>query len=183
MAVVVWWRGELHQLLVRAGWLVALFAALRAITNVLAARYAPAAQVTLIGLLTPPLVAVLGRVWFDDPPPPRTTLVLIISCIGALVMLSGDLQQASFWQSSGSSSWVGIALATSSSVLLALYMLSVRRTYKYGISSEATFLLQLIAVVGTSIPISIIQKDNWHVLAASRRRRGRVPAGVESVRG
>ena len=64
MAVVVWWRGELHQLLVRAGWLVAVFAALRAITNVLAARYAPAAQVTLIGLLTPPLVAVLGRVWF-----------------------------------------------------------------------------------------------------------------------
>lgn len=161
MAVVVWWRGELRQLLVRAGWLVALFAALRAITNVLAARYAPAAQVTLIGLLTPPLVAVMGRVWFDDPPPPRTTLVLIISCIGALVMLSGDLQQASFWQSSGTSSWVGIALATSSSVLLALYMLSVRRTYKYGISSEATFLLQLIAVVGTAIPISIIQKDNW----------------------
>ncbi|NBU65605.1 MAG: EamA family transporter, partial [Chloroflexia bacterium] len=57
MTVVVWWRGELQQLLIRAGWLVALFAALRAITNVLAARYAPAAQVTLIGLLTPPLVA------------------------------------------------------------------------------------------------------------------------------
>jgi drug/metabolite transporter (DMT)-like permease len=89
------------------------------------------------------LVAVLGRIWFDGPPPPRTTLVLIISCIGALVMLSGDLQQASFWQSSGSSSWVGIALATSSSLLLALYMLSVRRTYKYGISSEATFLLRI----------------------------------------
>jgi hypothetical protein len=27
MAVVVWWRGELQRLLVRAGWLVALFAA------------------------------------------------------------------------------------------------------------------------------------------------------------
>lgn len=161
MAVVVWWRGELRQLLVRAGWLVAVFAALRAITNVLAARYAPAAQVTLLGLLTPPLVAVLGQVWFDDPPPPRTALVLIVSCIGALVMLSGDIQQASFWQSGGNSSWVGIALATSSSVLLALYMLSVRRTYKHGISSEATFLLQLIAVVGTSIPISIVQNDNW----------------------
>jgi len=58
MMAVVWWRGELGQLWIRAGWSVAFFAAARAITNVLAARYAPAAQVTLIGLLTPPLVAI-----------------------------------------------------------------------------------------------------------------------------
>lgn len=161
MLSVVWWRGELTQLSIRAGWVVAFFAAARAITNVLAARYAPAAQVTLIGLLTPPLVAVLGRFWFDDPPPPRTTLVLVVSCVGALVMLSGDMQQASFWQRNSSSSWVGIALATASSVLLALYMLTVRRTTKHGISSEATFLLQLIAVVGSACVLSVGQADSW----------------------
>jgi len=154
MVGVVAIRGEFHQLRIRAGWLVALFAMLRAVTNVLAARYAPAAQVTLIGLLTPLLVVVMGRLWFNDPAPPNTGIVLAVSLLGALVMLSGDIQNPEFWHSGGDSSWVGIALALTSSVMLALYMLSVRRTSGYGISSEATFLLQLIAVVATSIPLS-----------------------------
>lgn len=161
MIVVVAIRGEFHQLFIRAGWMVALFAALRAITNVLAARYAPAAQVTLIGLITPPLVAIMGKLWFDDPPPPRTALVLGISMLGTIIMLSAEMQEPSFWQSSSDSSWVGIVLAITSSVMLALYMLSVRRTYKYQISSEATFLLQLIAVVGASIPLSFGIKEDW----------------------
>ncbi|MFM2308417.1 MAG: hypothetical protein RLY87_537 [Chloroflexota bacterium] len=154
MIAVVAYRGEFSQLRIRAGWLVALFAMLRAVTNVLAARYAPAAQVTLIGLLTPLLVVVMGRLWFNDPAPPNTGVVLALSILGAVVMLSGDIQDPSFWQSGSSSSWVGVALALTSSVMLALYMLSVRRTSGYGISSEATFLLQLIAVVATSIPLS-----------------------------
>lgn len=161
MCGVVWWRREFAQLSIRAGWIVAFFAAARAITNVLAARYAPAAQVTLIGLLTPPLVAIMGRLWFNDPPPPRTTLVLVVSCVGAIVMLSGDLQQDTFWQTGGTSSWVGIALACASSVLLALYMLFVRRTATHGISSEATFLLQLMAVVATALILSPLQGDDW----------------------
>jgi drug/metabolite transporter (DMT)-like permease len=161
MIIVVAIRGEFRQLLIRAGWMVALFAALRAITNVLAARYAPAAQVTLIGLLTPPLVAVMGKFWFDDPPPPRTALVLGISLLGAVIMLSAEMQEPSFWQGNSDSSWVGIALAVTSSVMLALYMLSVRRTSKYTISSEATFLLQLIAVVAASIPLSFGINEDW----------------------
>jgi drug/metabolite transporter (DMT)-like permease len=56
---------------------------------------------------------------------------------------------------------VGIVLATASSVLLALYMLFVRRTATHGISSEATFLLQLIAVVASSLLISPLQGDDW----------------------
>ena len=156
MIAVVAVRGEFHQLWIRAGWLVALFAMLRAVTNVLAARYAPAAQVTLIGLLTPLLVVIMGQLWFYDPAPPKTGIVLTLSLLGAVVMLSGDIQEPSFWQAGSDSSWVGIVLALVSSVMLALYMLSVRRTSGYGISSEATFLLQLIAVVGTSIPLSYV---------------------------
>jgi drug/metabolite transporter (DMT)-like permease len=154
MFVVVAVRGEFRQLTIRAGWLVALFAMLRAVTNVLAARYAPAAHVTLIGLLTPLLVVIMGRLWFHDPAPPKTGIVLMLSLLGAVVMLSGDIQNPAFWQMGGDSSWVGIVLALVSSIMLALYMLSVRRTSGYRISSEATFLLQLIAVVVTSIPLS-----------------------------
>lgn len=166
MLAVVAIRGEFGQLRIRAGWLVALFAMLRAVTNVLAARYAPAAQVTLIGLLTPLLVVVMGRWWFNDPAPPNTGVVLALSLLGAMVMLSGDIQNLDFWQSGGSSSWVGIALALTSSVMLALYMLSVRRTSSYGISSEATFLLQLIAVVATSIPLSYAIGERFDGLAS-----------------
>ena len=166
MVVVVAVRGEFGQLRIRAGWLVALFAMLRAVTNVLAARYAPAAQVTLIGLLTPLLVVVMGRWWFNDPAPPNTGVVLALSLLGAMVMLSGDIQNPDFWQSGGSSSWIGIALALTSSVMLALYMLSVRRTSSYGISSEATFLLQLIAVVATSIPLSYAIGERFDGLAS-----------------
>ncbi len=166
MVIVVGIRREFHQLRIRAGWLVALFAMLRAVTNVLAARYAPAAQVTLIGLLTPLLVVIMGRVWFQDPAPPNTGVVLTLSLVGALVMLSGDMQNPEFWQSGGDSSWVGIALALTSSFMLALYMLSVRRTSAYGISSEATFLLQLIAVVGTSIPLSYVVGERFDGVAS-----------------
>jgi drug/metabolite transporter (DMT)-like permease len=161
MIAVVAVRGEFHQLWIRAGWLVALFAMLRAVTNVLAARYAPAAQVTLIGLLTPLLVVIMGQLWFYDPAPPKTGIVLTLSLLGAVVMLSGDIQEPSFWQAGSDSSWVGIVLALVSSVMLALYMLSVRRTSGYGISSEATFLLQLIAVVGTSIPLSYVIDEQF----------------------
>ena len=166
MFVVVAVRGEFRQLTIRAGWLVALFAMLRAVTNVLAARYAPAAQVTLIGLLTPLLVVIMGRLWFHDPAPPNTGIVLTLSLLGAVVMLSGDIQDPTFWQMGGDSSWVGIALALVSSVMLALYMLSVRRTSGYGISSEATFLLQLIAVVGTSIPLSYVIGERFDGLTS-----------------
>ncbi len=165
MFVVVAVRGEFRQLTIRAGWLVALFAMLRAVTNVLAARYAPAAQVTLIGLLTPLLVVIMGRLWFHDPAPPKTGIVLTLSLLGAVVMLSGDIQDPTFWQMGGDSSWVGIVLALVSSVMLALYMLSVRRTSGYGISSEATFLLQLIAVVGTSIPLSYLIGERFDGLS------------------
>jgi drug/metabolite transporter (DMT)-like permease len=61
---------------------------------------------------------------------------------------------------------VGIVLALVSSVMLALYMLSVRRTSGYGISSEATFLLQLIAVVGTSIPLSYLIGERFDGLSS-----------------
>ena len=166
MFVVVAVRGEFRQLTIRAGWLVALFAMLRAVTNVLAARYAPAAQVTLIGLLTPLLVVIMGRLWFHDPAPPNTGIVLTLSLLGAVVMLSGDIQDPTFWQMGGDSSWVGIVLALVSSVMLALYMLSVRRTSGYGISSEATFLLQLIAVVGTSIPLSYVIGERFDGLTS-----------------
>ncbi|RLT30748.1 MAG: DMT family transporter [Chloroflexi bacterium] len=166
MFVVVAVRGEFRQLTIHAGWLVALFAMLRAVTNVLAARYAPAAQVTLIGLLTPLLVVIMGRLWFHDPAPPKTGIVLTLSLLGAVVMLSGDIQNPTFWQMGGDSSWVGIVLALVSSVMLALYMLSVRRTSGYGISSEATFLLQLIAVVGTSIPLSYLIGERFDGLSS-----------------
>jgi len=103
----------------------------------------------------------MGKFWFDDPPPPRTALVLGISMIGALVMLSSGMQEPSFWQGSSDNSWIGIVLAVTSSVMLALYMLSVRRTNKYNISSESTFLLQLIAVVAASIPLSFGINEDW----------------------
>lgn len=166
MGAVVWYRGELHQLTNRAGWMVALYAMLRAVTNVLATRYAPAAQVTLIGLLTPLIVLVLGRWWYDDPAPPRTGFVLSLSLLGAVVMLSGSLSEPSFWEGNGTHNWIGVVLSATTTVMLALYMLAVRRTHNAGISSEATFLLQLITVVGTSIPLSFALGERFAGVAS-----------------
>lgn len=161
MGLFVWSRGQLHQLSNRAGWMVALFAMLRAVTNVLATRYAPAAQVTLIGLMTPLIVLVIGRWWYNEVAPPRTGVVLSLSILGALILLSGDFADPTFWQGKGDNNWIGMVLSLTTTVMLALYMLAVRRTHNAGISSEATFLLQLIVVVATSIPMSYVLGEHF----------------------
>lgn len=152
-------RAGLHLLRAPTLWLFALVVVLRAITNVLAARYTLAIYVQLITLMTPFLVALLSATMFREPLPPATGWALGLSLGGALLMMSGDIGQTGLglnW-----SDGLGIGLALGSSLCLALYMLLVPRTVKAAVSGEAVFLVQLVALTVTSALLSLLLGEDW----------------------
>lgn len=140
---------------------IALVVAARSITNLLAARYTLAIYVQLITLMTPFVVAMLNRLAFDEPTPPATGRAMVLATLGALLMLSGSIEQQGVIKPLTPSDWLGLGLAAFSTVALALYMLIVRRSVAYNLSGEQVFLAQIVTVLAISTPASLLLREEW----------------------
>ncbi len=140
----------------RVIWGFTLVVVLRAITNLLAARFTLAIYVQLITLMTPLLVALLSAGLFREALPPYTWPAIGLSIIGSLLMMSGDIAGHGRMLSLTASDLLGIALAFGSALCLALYMLLVPRTVKDAVSGEAVLLVQLIALSLVTGAISLV---------------------------
>ncbi len=120
--------GEILRFLWRekALWGMALFAGLRSVTNVVAIDLTRATWVQLIYLLTPFMVAILGRLVFGEPTPPFTYPALFLSTVGAALALVSD------WSHVGAgftpSDLLGLGVAGLSMLALATYFQLVRRS-------------------------------------------------------
>ncbi|GAB4560836.1 MAG: EamA family transporter [Anaerolineae bacterium] len=142
-------------------WLFAGVVVCRAISNLFAARFTLAIYVQLITLMTPFLVTLLSATILRDEIPPYTGRALVLSLIGAAMMIGGGL-----W-SSGSQRpltvWdaIGLALALGSSFFLALYMVLVRRTTRHAIPGEAVLGTQIVALVLVSGLLSLAFGEDW----------------------
>lgn len=158
---VLWRRGELASLRAPVLWGVALLAMLRSVTNVASARYTPGVYVQLANLVTPFLVVALGALVYREAIPRRTIPALLLTLIGALLMLSGDLSGGTLRFALDASEWLGVGLALVSSLALALYMLAVRHTSRYKVSGEATFAVQLIVLILSSGLLSLAFGEPW----------------------
>jgi drug/metabolite transporter (DMT)-like permease len=134
---------------------------LRAITNLLAARFAPAIYVQLITLMTPFIVALLSTTLFRECLPPYTFQAMTLSLLGALLMMSGAIDATGISLALDSRHWLGIAIALGSSLCLAFYMLLVPRTVQDNVPGEAVFVVQLITLTLTSGIISFIIGEDW----------------------
>ncbi len=143
-------------------WLFALVVVCRSITNVLAARFTLAVYVQLITLMTPFIVALFGATLFQEKTPPYTIPAIVLSLIGALLMMSNRLSQAGVAIGLTLTDLLGIALALLSATFLALYMLLVRHTVRHRVPGEAIFMMQLVTIVAVTTALSLLFREDWH---------------------
>jgi len=132
----------------------------RGLTNFLAARYTLAIYVQLITQLTPFIVAGLSLVVLHEKLPPFTGRALLLSLFGAGLMIGNDLfgagQSNPFRQD-----LLGISLAALSSILLAIYMIAVRRSARTNIRGETLLLVQLFSLGLSGCLISLLVGEDW----------------------
>jgi len=142
-------------------WLFAVVVVLRAITNLLAARFTLAIYVQLITLMTPFVVAVLSATLLRERLPRYTGRAITLSLVGAVLMMSGDVGQAGVTLALTATDWLGITLAFTSSFFLALYMILVRRTAQHDLPAEAVFVMQVVTLVGMTMLLSLLLGEDW----------------------
>jgi len=113
----------------------------------------------VITLMTPFLVVLISATVLRERLPPYTGRAIVVATIGALLMMSGDLNQASLGLTA--QDWLGIGLAFVSSLTLALYMIIVRRSASHHIPGKSMLLVQLSAILLFSLLVSPILGEEW----------------------
>ncbi|HMQ33506.1 MAG TPA: DMT family transporter [Chloroflexaceae bacterium] len=145
----------------RALWAFTLVVVVRAVTNVLSARYTLAIYVQLVTLMTPLVVALLSAALFRDRLPPYTWPALAVSLVGSLLMMSGDIGGHALGLALTGEDLLGIGLAAISMLSLALYMILVPRTVKDAVPGEVVLLMQLVALTATTGALSLLVGEDW----------------------
>ncbi len=133
----------------------------RGISNFLAARFTLAIYVQLITLSTPFLVALLSTAVLHERLPRYTGRAISISLFGALLIIGGGLLAVGSLPEANRTDWLGILLAFASSLLLAIYMISVRSSARYNIKGETLLLVQLFALAVTGGFLSLVLGEDW----------------------
>ncbi|RRR71999.1 MAG: DMT family transporter [Candidatus Viridilinea halotolerans] len=144
-----------------AVWLFAFVVVLRAITNILAARFTLAIYVQLITLMTPLIVALLSAGLFRERLPPATWPALGLSLVGSMLMMSGDIGGYGMGLALTGNDLLGLALALVSAFCLAFYMILVPRTAKVAVPGETVMLVQLTALTIVTGSISFLIGEDW----------------------
>lgn len=147
-------------------WGFALVVVLRAITNLLAARFTLAIYVQLITLMTPLLVALLSAGLFRERLPPYTWPAIALSVAGSLLMMGGDIGGHGLSLSLRGGDLLGIAMALVSAVCLSLYMILVPRAVKDAVPAEGVLLVQLVALTLTTSALSLLTGEDLGRFAA-----------------
>jgi drug/metabolite transporter (DMT)-like permease len=136
--------------------------AVRMVTNILSIQSTRAAYVQLINLLTPFVVALIGRAFFKETIPPYTFSALAISSFGSVFVITREPSLAIFqgeWQANDT---IGISLAMFSNIFLAFYVLMTRHEQSArGISSMVLFSQQCVVLMVTGFFASFCLGENW----------------------
>jgi drug/metabolite transporter (DMT)-like permease len=139
----------------------ALIVLARGVTNLLAARFTLAIYVQLITMLTPFLVALLSTVIWHERLPRYTGRALILGLVGVLMIIGVDFFNYKTMPPANRTDWLGISLAAASSLLLALYMIAVRRSTIHNIRGEALLLVQLMSLALGGFLLSLLLGESW----------------------
>lgn len=142
-------------------WAFAFVVVLRAVTNILAARFTLAIYVQLITLMAPLIVALLSAGLFRERLPPATWPALGLSLLGSLLMMSGDIGGHGLGMSLASNDLLGLGLALASALCLAFYMILVPRTVKAAVPGETVLLVQLFTLTVATGTISLLIGEDW----------------------
>jgi drug/metabolite transporter (DMT)-like permease len=142
-------------------WAFALVVVLRAVSNILAARFTLAIYVQLITLMTPLIVALLSAGLFRERLPPATWPAIGLSLVGSLLMMSGNIGGHGLGLALTASDMIGLSLALASAVCLAFYMILVPRTVKAAVPGETVLLVQLFTLTVATGTISLLIGEDW----------------------
>jgi drug/metabolite transporter (DMT)-like permease len=133
----------------------------RGVTNLLAARFTLAIYVQLITMLTPFLVALLSAGIWHERLPRYTGRALVLGLAGVILIIGADYPGDRAFPTANRTDWLGVSLAAGSSLLLALYMIAVRRSTFHNIRGEALLLVQLFSLAVGGFVLSFFVGESW----------------------
>lgn len=142
-------------------WLFAGLVVLRGVTNLLATRFTLAIFAQLIYLMTPFIVALLSRLVLHERLPRHTFKALTLCLVGAVLLMGSDLGAAVGETAVTRNDWLGMSLAVTSSLFLALYMLVTRRTTQHNAPGGSLLIVHLFSLFLFSGMASLITGENW----------------------
>ncbi len=143
----------------KALWGLAIFVVMRSVTNIVAIDLTRATWVQLIYLLTPFLVAILGALFFGERTPRYTYRALVLSTIGAALVLISDWSHV--WAGFSSNDLLGLGIATMSMLALAFYYQMIRRSSRSHASNGMIMFQQSIAMAGTYLVLTLTTGEDW----------------------
>ncbi len=125
-------------------WLFALLVAARGISNMLAVQYTLAVYVQIIYLMTPFVVALISRLLLREKLPDHTFKAMFAAFAGALLIAGQGLGETAV--AASRNDFIGVPIAITSTVILALYMVAARHASKYNLSASSLWIVQTISL-------------------------------------
>lgn len=147
----------------RSAWLLMFVGAVRMVTNILSIQATRASYVQLINLLTPFVVAIVGRAFFREKIPPYTFSALTVSSLGSILVILREPSLSIFQDEWKLNDTIGISLAMFSNIFLAFYVLLTRyEQTSHKISSVVLFAQQSVVLMLTGFVASFFLQENWY---------------------
>lgn len=140
-------------------WVLAAFMVLRSVTNIISIELTHAIWIQLINILAPFPVALLGTWFFGEPVPRYTYRALVLSTVGAVLMLVQDWSQVLTGFSTRD--LLGLGTAVLSTLALATYFQLVRRTRLHRVSGGVIVFQQGITLSLAYVALSWGFGENW----------------------
>jgi len=144
----------------RVLWLLAFFVVLRSTTNIISIELTRATWVQLVNIMTPFPVAILGVLFFAQTTPPYTYRALLISTIGAVLMLVADWSD--IFTGITPRDVLGLCVAIISTLALATYFQLVRRSHTQRASNGMIMVQQGVAMSTTFLILSLLAGEDWN---------------------
>lgn len=143
----------------RVLWLFAIIVATRAVTNLISIALTKAVWVQLINILAPFPVALLGVWVFGQSTPRYTYRALILSTLGAVLMLVQDWTQigAGITQNDV----LGLAFALVSMLAFAFYYQLIRRSHVHDVTSGLIMFQQGLGMATAFLILTIATGEDW----------------------
>ncbi len=165
-AAVMHWRehvdaGTLWRVMrgQRVLWLFSLVVAGRSVTNILSISLTQAVWVSLISILAPFPVAMLGTWVFAEPTPPYTYRAATLATLGAVMMLVPDWRHVSAGFTVRDAAGIGVAIV--SLLLFAVHYHLIRRSHHRHVSSGMILFQQGLAMSTAFLVLTLLTGEDW----------------------
>lgn len=143
----------------RVLWLFSAVVAGRSVTNILSISLTQAVWVSLIGVLAPFPVAMLGSWVFKERTPPYTYRAATLAAGGAVLMLVQDWSQAMAGLSP--QDLLGIGVAFISLILFAIHYHLIRRSHHRHVTSGMILFQQGMAMATAFLILTLLTHEDW----------------------